>query len=297
MCESWHRHIDPASRQKTLIFCVTDAHADMVVHLLKKAFERTTAVSTTMPSSRSPAPPTSRCSLIRRYKNERQPNVAVTVDLLTTGIDVPEICNLVFLRRVNSRILYDQMLGRATRRAMRSARRPSASSTRCRSLRSLQDVTGHAAGGGQPAITFTQLARGAGAGDERGHRALVRDQFVAKLQRKKRHLTRATARDFETCAGMTPEAFIEQLKTKPGRHAAGSPTPRSRPILDRQGEAAPTPVFESRTTTRLVGTERGYGRRRRPEDYLEFSDFVRNLQQRHSPSPRAQRPRELTRSS
>ena len=53
--------------------------------------------------------------LIRRYKNERNPNVAVTVDLLTTGVDVPEICNLVFLRRVNSRILFDQMLGRATR--------------------------------------------------------------------------------------------------------------------------------------------------------------------------------------
>jgi type I restriction enzyme R subunit len=53
--------------------------------------------------------------LIRRYKNERLPNVAVTVDLLTTGVDVPEICNLVFLRQVNSRILFDQMLGRATR--------------------------------------------------------------------------------------------------------------------------------------------------------------------------------------
>ena len=54
-------------------------------------------------------------SLIRRYKNEGLPNIAVTVDLLTTGIDVPEICNLVFLRRVNSRILFDQMLGRGTR--------------------------------------------------------------------------------------------------------------------------------------------------------------------------------------
>ena len=37
--------------------------------------------------------------LICRYKNERNPNIAVTVDLLTTGVDVPEICNLVFLRR------------------------------------------------------------------------------------------------------------------------------------------------------------------------------------------------------
>lgn len=36
--------------------------------------------------------------------------------LLTTGIDVPAICHLVFLRRVRSRILYEQMIGRATRR-------------------------------------------------------------------------------------------------------------------------------------------------------------------------------------
>lgn len=53
---------------------------------------------------------------IKRYKNERYPNIAVTVDLLTTGIDVPAISHLVFLRKVRSRILYEQMLGRATRR-------------------------------------------------------------------------------------------------------------------------------------------------------------------------------------
>lgn len=39
----------------------------------------------------------------------------MTVDLLTTGVDVPSITNIVFLRRVQSRILYEQMLGRATR--------------------------------------------------------------------------------------------------------------------------------------------------------------------------------------
>jgi type I restriction enzyme R subunit len=54
--------------------------------------------------------------LIRLYKNERFPSIAITVDLLTTGIDVPPICHLVFLRRVRSRILYEQMIGRATRR-------------------------------------------------------------------------------------------------------------------------------------------------------------------------------------
>jgi type I restriction enzyme R subunit len=44
---------------------------------------------------------------LRLFKNERLPKIAVTVDLLTTGIDVPEIVNLVFIRRVKSRILYD----------------------------------------------------------------------------------------------------------------------------------------------------------------------------------------------
>jgi type I site-specific restriction endonuclease len=41
--------------------------------------------------------------------------LVLAVDLLTTGVDVPKIANLVFLRRVRSRILYEQMIGRATR--------------------------------------------------------------------------------------------------------------------------------------------------------------------------------------
>jgi type I restriction enzyme R subunit len=52
---------------------------------------------------------------IKRFKNERYPSIVVTVDLLTTGIDVPEITALVFMRRVKSRILFEQMMGRATR--------------------------------------------------------------------------------------------------------------------------------------------------------------------------------------
>ena len=52
---------------------------------------------------------------IKRFKNEDYPSVVVTVDLLTTGIDVPEINTLVFMRRIKSRILFEQMLGRATR--------------------------------------------------------------------------------------------------------------------------------------------------------------------------------------
>ncbi|WP_264816168.1 helicase-related protein, partial [Gluconobacter kondonii] len=53
---------------------------------------------------------------IKVFRSDPRPKYVVTVDLLTTGIDIPSIVNLVFVRRVNSRILYDQMIGRATRR-------------------------------------------------------------------------------------------------------------------------------------------------------------------------------------
>ena len=39
ICNYLAQELDPASRQKTLIFCATDAHADLVVDLLKQAFK------------------------------------------------------------------------------------------------------------------------------------------------------------------------------------------------------------------------------------------------------------------
>src|SRR5438477_6447176 len=44
-----------------------------------------------------------------------KPRVAVTVDLLTTGFDAPDVKNIVFTRPLKSSILYKQMKGRGTR--------------------------------------------------------------------------------------------------------------------------------------------------------------------------------------
>ena len=115
VCDELAKHLDVFGPEKTLVFCANDGHADLVVNLLKEAIEREQGAindKTVMKiTGRSDKP----SELVRLYKNEQLPKIAVTVDLLTTGIDVPEICNLVFLRRVRSRILYEQMLGRATR--------------------------------------------------------------------------------------------------------------------------------------------------------------------------------------
>ena len=56
---------------------------------------------------------------IREFRNRPQPMIAVTVDLLTTGVDIPDLEYLVLLRPVKSRILFEQMLGRGTRKGER----------------------------------------------------------------------------------------------------------------------------------------------------------------------------------
>ncbi|EKO3906942.1 type I restriction-modification system endonuclease, partial [Vibrio fluvialis] len=119
ICEELVKHIDPTSPQKTLVFCVNNTHADTVVEELRTAFkakypqlEHDAIIKITGDSDKDS---TKVQSMITRFNKERLPNIVVTVDLLTTGIDIPSICNLVFMRKVRSRILYEQMKGRATR--------------------------------------------------------------------------------------------------------------------------------------------------------------------------------------
>lgn len=61
-------------------------------------------------------------SLIEEFKGERQPvdpnipmTLAISVDMLDTGVDVPEVANLVFFKVVKSKVKFLQMLGRGTR--------------------------------------------------------------------------------------------------------------------------------------------------------------------------------------
>ncbi len=113
------KYLNPTKQQKTLVFCVNNTHADMVVEELRTAFkskypqlEHDAIIKITGDSDKDAKKVQ---SMITRFNKERLPNIVVTVDLLTTGIDIPSICNLVFLRKVRSRILYEQMKGRATR--------------------------------------------------------------------------------------------------------------------------------------------------------------------------------------
>lgn len=99
---------------KTLIFAVNDlphtSHADNLVDIARDVFGRGDAFVQKITGSVDR--PLQR---IREFRNRPNPGVAVTVDLLTTGIDIPDLEYIVFLRPVKSRILFEQMLGRGTR--------------------------------------------------------------------------------------------------------------------------------------------------------------------------------------
>jgi len=299
VCDFVAQEIDPSSRHKTLIFCVNDAHADLVVKLLKLALQarygsvEDDAVIKITGAADKPL------QLIRRYKNERQPSIAVTVDLLTTGVDVPEICNLVFLRRVNSRILFDQMLGRATRLCEKIGKQTFRIFDAVRIYEALQSVTAMQPVVVDPMTRFADLASELSAVPSEESRALIRDQFIAKLQRRKRSLNERAAQDFETCTGLSPDDFIRKLRsmTLPAVVDWFAQHPELAEILDRKGEGPGPNVFIHEGEDRLSHVERGYGKATKPEDYLkEFSDFIRS---RSNTIPALitvlTRPRELTR--
>ncbi len=283
VCQFLATEIDPASPQKTLIFCVNNAHADLVVKLLKTAFEDQYGVCDDDAVIKITGAADNLIQLIRRYKNERNPNVAVTVDLLTTGIDVPEICNLVFLRRVNSRILFDQMLGRATRLCPEVKKETFRVFDAVRIYEALQNLTAIKPVVADPKVTFTQLAgEFVQAPDDAAH-AFIRDQFIAKLQRKKQTMTEKSAQDFQTVTGATPDGFIAQIKAMSVSELTSwfaNPNTQGSvlgEILDRKGEGSGTRILISEHEDELHSIERGYGTATKPEDYLqEFTNFIRS---------------------
>ena len=100
---------------KTLIFAANDlphtSHADQLVEVCQEVFGRGDAFVRKI-TGRVDRP----LQKIREFRNRKQPGIVVTVDLLSTGVDIPDLEFIVFLRPVKSRILFEQMMGRGTRK-------------------------------------------------------------------------------------------------------------------------------------------------------------------------------------
>ena len=97
---------------KTIIFAQNKKHAEYIVERFDKLYPQYHGGF----AKRVVCEDNYAQTLITDFRiAEKEPHIAVSVDMLDTGIDVPEIVNLVFFKRVRSKIKFWQMIGRGTR--------------------------------------------------------------------------------------------------------------------------------------------------------------------------------------
>jgi len=105
--------------QKTVIFCVRDSHADDVASQMNNLYAEWCVKN----GEKRVDPYAFKCTaavggsqyIADLRGSERSYYIATTVDLITTGVDVPILQNVVFFKYVNSPIAFHQMLGRGSR--------------------------------------------------------------------------------------------------------------------------------------------------------------------------------------
>lgn len=300
------RDIDPEDvmQGKTLIYAVDDEHADLIVKILKEIYTNYGIDNDAiMKITGSVAGGNKRKvqEAIKRFKNEHFPSIAVTVDLLTTGIDVPEITTLVFMRRVKSRILFEQMLGRATRLCPKINKTHFEIYDPVGVYDSLEEVNTMQPVSADPKTTFAQLLDGLEVLEDEAHIKNAVAQIIAKLQRVKRRLTKEEVTEFkDLAAGLTVEGFIQKIESLPAAEARNTLLMEAsllEMLDDKHGHGGYTKVISDKQDKFLI-RERGFGKNeQRPEDYIEaFEDFVKNnVNEIAALNIICTRPKELTR--
>ena len=97
---------------KTIIFAMNHKHAELIVERFRTLYpEKDPDYCQLIDNYVNKAD-----KLIRKFKQmDKNPQIAVSVDMLDTGVDVPSVLNLVFFKCVKSKIKFMQMIGRGTR--------------------------------------------------------------------------------------------------------------------------------------------------------------------------------------
>jgi len=102
---------------KTIVFATNDishrSHAEQLVSFLRNECGRGDDFVQKITGNPNVDRPLQR---IKEFRNRKLPAIVVSVDMLTTGVDIPSVEAIVFIRPVKSRILFEQMMGRGTRK-------------------------------------------------------------------------------------------------------------------------------------------------------------------------------------
>ena len=270
-------YLNPESGEKTLIFAVNDNHADCIVDTLRdiyKPYGISNEAIMKITGKTAGGNKKKILQVIKQFKNNQYPNIAVTVDLLTTGIDVPAICNLVFMRKINSRILFEQMLGRATRLCPEIGKTHFNIFDAVRVYEDLDSTSGMKSVSVSKTMSelLEDLFRDSGE-----NKQPVKDRILARLQRKNNNLTPEQKYDIsERLGGIDLKTYVHKLKSCT-QDAFIEACKKDKDFLlwvdSLKGKKKG--YFYSEKEDTLNETTRGYGDTEKPEDYLEaFTKFV-----------------------
>jgi type I restriction enzyme R subunit len=97
---------------KTLIFAKDDHHAEEITNLVREVFGKGNDFAKKITYKTDGGDPE---GLIRAFRNDYNPRIAVTVDMIATGTDVKPLEVVIFLRDVKSELYFEQMKGRGAR--------------------------------------------------------------------------------------------------------------------------------------------------------------------------------------
>lgn len=101
---------------KTIVFAMTKKHAHRIAEVFEEMYPQHVGLAQVITSTTERVRDGSYGDgLITKFKKNSLPRIAISVDMLDTGIDIPEVVNLVFMKPVQSRIKLWQMIGRGTR--------------------------------------------------------------------------------------------------------------------------------------------------------------------------------------
>jgi type I restriction enzyme R subunit len=95
---------------KTIVFAMTKKHALRLQDAFYEVFPQYVDMAKVVISQGD-----YRSKNLKAFKKEDWPRIAISVDMLDTGVDIPEVVNLVFMKPVQSPIKLQQMIGRGTR--------------------------------------------------------------------------------------------------------------------------------------------------------------------------------------
>ncbi|MHA1609506.1 MAG: EcoAI/FtnUII family type I restriction enzme subunit R [Candidatus Njordarchaeales archaeon] len=116
ICEHLARVLESTGpKEKTAIFCVSQSHAAEVAKELNNYFGPIFGVSNY--AVRVVADEPYAHEILKEFKDSEKdfPVVVTTVDLLSTGVDIPPVRNIVFLKHIDSKVVFHQIIGRGSR--------------------------------------------------------------------------------------------------------------------------------------------------------------------------------------